>query len=436
MAKKRLADAMPKKYIDKGYGRWLDETNYSDGIGMGGVADLVSDAMDIMKRDESNAEKNGCWRGALAIPPGSFIETMAVNFQRNSSIAPELAVMGAFAYFAAFLCKNEIRLDVQGVIEWPTLWLAILAGSGAGKTTSLDFLEYALEVEIDQIPGAEVPSAKAFLEKLEEKPNALFVVDEMGPFFANAKDQSYMAELPPYLLHIYTHKTIDRSTGGKTLRVENPVLSVLGYSAKGSFFQNFDPIHFASGLAQRFAWIIVDNDPKPTGMWKLRKPEVIEEIQERWSRIARDIVPGTIYKFPDESTAERAFETAYSLLNPDGEIPDGFFRRMMHGAAMRYALIYHILLGKAGQVEIDEEDVAWATRLAYLHAVDTKKILMEANLGRLGGLLKKAEELAKRIHDKEQRDITPRDIVRNLNAVKTTSEAKSLLAMLESAKRE
>lgn len=438
---------MAKKYRRSGYGKWLQEDAQrpaEGGIGkwlvedngepiMNMPKDIVAEAIELMKEQERKAASDGVWRGALAIPPGSFIETLTANFRQNSSIAPELSVMAAFAYFSSFLCKNQIRLQYQGIMEWPTLWLAILAGSGAGKTFVLDYIEEILGGGVDVIEGTEVPTAKAFVEKLIEKSNALFIVDEMGPFFANAKEQGFLAELPSYLLHIYTHKNIERRGGkdGGNIVVENPVLNIIGYSAMASFFEDFDPKHFLTGLAQRFAWVMVEKDPKPTANWKVRKPHVAQEMKERWEKATGAVVPGTIYTIPDDGKAERAFETAYTLLNPKEEIPDSFFRRMMHGCAKRYALIYHILLGKADCLEIDEEDIAWGTRLAYIHATDTKKILAQANLGRLGGLLKKTEELAQRIKDAEGRKITPRDVVRTLNAVKTTAEAKSLIAMLE-----
>lgn len=426
MAKRKGADAVIKKYHKSGAGKWLQE---EDGETVIIPKDLIAEAVELMKEQENKSDNEGVWRGALAIPPGSFIETLAANFRQNSSIAPELAIMAAFAYLSSYLCKNHVRLQCNEIEEWPTLWLAILAGSGAGKTFVLDYIDEILGGGVDVIEGTQVPTAKAFVEKLSEKPNALFIVDEMGPFFANAKEQGFLAELPSYLLHIYTHKNIERR--GENMVVEHPVLNILGYSAKGSFFDDFDPKHFLTGLAQRFAWVMIDKDPKPIATWKVRKPHITKEIQERWEKAIGDVISNTVYTIPDDGRAERAFNTAYTLLNPREEIPDSFFRRLMHGCAKRYALIYHILLGKADRLEIDEEDFAWGTRLAYIHACDTRKILVQANLGRLGGLLKKTEELAEKIMAKEGRALKARDVVRTLSAVKTTAEAKSLISMLE-----
>lgn len=424
MAKQRAAK-VENKYKDKGFGKWLENTGNSVG------SEIVTEAIRIMEEQEAKSS-NGAWRGTLAIPPGSFIETLTANFLKNSSIAPELPMMAAFSYLSSYLCKNGVKLSYHGVEEWPTLWLAILAGSGAGKSFTLDYIEEVLGGGVSVLEGTEVPTAKAFVEKLSETPNCLFIVDEMGPFFASAKEQGFLAELPTYLLHAFTHKKIERRgvKAGEALIVEEPVINVLGCSAKGSFFEDFDPKHFLTGLAQRFAWIMIDKDPTPIATWRVRNEAVVAETRERWQRVIDGITPNTVYCINDQGRADRAFETAYTLLNPNDEIPDSFFRRLMHNAAKRYALIYHILLGKAAVSEIDDEDIAWGVRLAFIHATDTKKILAQANLGRVGLMLKKTEELARRIREKEGRDITARDIVRTLNAIKSTSEAKALLSML------
>jgi hypothetical protein len=218
------------------------------------------------------------------------------------------------------------------------------------------------------------------------------------------------------------------------MTIKSPVLNVLGFSATDSFFDDFDPKHMLTGLAQRFAWIMVEHEPKPMPRWKVRNPAVINEVRERWESSISGLVENTVYKVPAEEKADRAFSTAYDLLNPRDDIPDSFFRRLMHGAFKRYALLYHILLGKAEVLELDEEDFAWATRLAYIHAQDTISILRRANTGRLGKLLEKVEAMEAKWLATKGRELTPRDIAMNLNAVKSTAEAKSLLEMVKSQK--
>lgn len=422
---KKNYDAVRAQEKNSGFGFFLssDETfdNEND------IKNLIKETIDIM--DRNNKITSDVWRGIYAIPPGSFIESVASNFLNNSSIPAELPTMACLSYFSSYICKNNVRLEFQGVKEHPTLWLAVLASSGAAKTFVLDYLEEILKCDINVIESTEIPTSKSFIEKIAENPLSLFIIDEMGPFFKNTKDQSYLSELPTYLLHIYTHKTIDRSVGGKQLIAEHPILNILGYSAKDSFFEDFDYKNFLTGCAQRFAWVLVDKDPEPIPTWKVRKKEIIDETQRRWYKAIDKIRQDSIYTIPDDGTAEKAFNIAYKLLNPKQELPDSFFRRMMHGAVRRYALLYHLLLGKADIPVIDEEDIAWATRLAYIHTQDTLKILSESKLGRLGGLLKKVETLKVK-YQNEGKDLLTRDVVKNIWGVKTVSEAKQLMELL------
>lgn len=417
MAKKN-SEIVLKQYQDSGYGRWLMDDAPE--------AREVAEALELMR-----ATNTDIWRGTMAIPPNSFIEALASTFRQHSSIAIELPIMSAFAYLASYLCQNDIKYILDDREDYPTLWIAMLASSGAGKTTVLDYIEEALGGNVATL-GESIASARMFVEKLAETPNALWIKDEMGPFFANAKEQSYLSELPEYLLHIYTHKQIDRSTTRAKLVVDNPVLNVLGMSASGSFFDDFDPKHFLSGLAQRFCWVFVDKEPKSKALWHIREPDRIAETKARWDRIVSELKPGMRYHIPRNGSAEQAFSIAWDLLNPGEEnMPDSFFRRMMHGGAIRYAVLYHILLGKAAQPEIDQEDIAWAARLAYLHVCDTRKILEYAKLGKVGAMLDKVEKLGERIRRQHNRELTARDIARNINAVRTAGEAKQLLELYQ-----
>lgn len=372
---------------------------------------------------------NGLWNGLLAIPPGSFIEAIVADFQAESSVALPLPVMMSFVYLSSYLCQQGIKIDFAGREEWPTLWICLLADSGGAKTFTLKFLREMFG-EIDYFDN--FSSSKEFVEKLVEMPNALWIQDEFGPFFKSIKEQTYLAETDRYLLKIYDNDPITRNTGGETREIAEPVLNILGSSATKSFFKDFDARNFITGLAQRFLWVWVEKPEQQKAIWKVRKQRYTDEIKARWKNITASIKPNTTYRMLDDTEAEKAFEFAFESISGLTPLSDDFYRRIMFAAAKSYSLIYHILLGKGDIPEIDAEDVAWATRLAYLHVKDTIRILDVAGGGKTNQLLDKIDELAKRIRKERNSDITARDIQRTFNktyGIKTATEAKQYLEM-------
>lgn len=414
---RRNSDAVRAKEKNSGFGLWLNSDDKSKAA-----------ILEILKQMDEEKSK---WSGLLAIPPGSFIEAVVSTFSKETSIAIQLPAMMSFVYISSFLCQNNVRVELDKDLKWPTLWICLLAESGGAKTFTLKFLQKVLDKENKLNVIKSFSSSKEFIDLLVETPNCLLLQDEFGPFFKNIKEQSYLAETNKYLLDAYGNEKLTRNTGGVKREVEEPVLNILGTTATSSFFEDFDPTNFVNGLAQRFLFVRTDKPEKQKPLWKVRQDVYTNEISDRWSRTCGLVKPNTVYKIKDYGRAEIAFDIAYTAIESKVELGDDFLRRIMFAAAISYSVIYHVLLGKADEEYIDEEDIAWAARLAYLHANEAKTILELAGGGKLRQLIDKAEALALRIKEKENRSITARDLARNLNAVKTTAEAKQLLSLLD-----
>lgn len=96
---------------------------------------------------------------------------------------------------------------------------------------------------------------------------------------------------------------------------------------------------------------------------------------------------------------------------------------------IRYALIYHILLGDESN-EISVVDMGWAGRICSLHIKDACELLEGHDKSDLQNLIEQAERVIGKLKEKGEA-ITPRNLVRNMSKIKTTMEAKALLSLVE-----
>ena len=98
-------------------------------------------------------------------------------------------------------------------------------------------------------------------------------------------------------------------------------------------------------------------------------------------------------------------------------MPASFFRRIMW-RTFKYALVYHVLLGKAEAV-IDAEDVGWAVRVAGLHLADARRLLDGYRLTDLEKVVVKAEAVQARLG----RRPTKRELISDVRGIKNNAMA-------------
>ena len=274
----------------------------------------------------------------------------------------------------------------------------------------------------------EPASAAKFIEDLSTHNKSLWIRDEFAQFLKALEQQPHMAEIRDYLLRVYDGKRVERNTKKSSIRVDDPALCILGLTVLQTFKEAVSPESMLDGFAQRFSYIVAKRDPsrpsKDFPIYDMR--EYQDRIRSEWQKLIGSVDTLDYSVGPD---GEAAFRESFAmLLPPNEEVPMSFFRRIMF-RGVRYALLYHILLGKTGSV-IDAADMGWAGRICGLHIHDAAWVVGEHGLPDVERLCTRAEELKARILKEEGRPITPRDIVRGVYGIKNTNEAKAILGII------
>lgn len=365
------------------------------------------------------------WRGLIATPPSSLLSTVISAFRTNTDIPLEIPFFATLHFLAAHMLAKGITVEFVGQTVRPDLWTVVLASSGSGKTFATGVLEKFTGQEAS---FPEPASAAKFIEDLATHNNEMWVRDEFAQFLKALDQQPHMTEIRDYLLRVYDGKKVERNTKKASVKVENPALCILGLSVLESFKDSVSPESMLDGFAQRFSYVIAKRDParpaKDFPIYDMRDCQ--DRIRKEWNEVVSHIVHTQYILGPE---AEVAFRESFAMLLPaNEEVPTSFFRRIMF-RGIRYALLYHVLLGKESPV-IDASDMGWAGRICGLHIHDAAWLVGEHGLPDLERLCRKAEELRAKILKEEDRAVTARDIVRGIHGIRNTAEARAILQMI------
>lgn len=365
------------------------------------------------------------WRGEVLVPPGSYLDVAVNAFRETTDIPLEVPAAVAMSLVSTRLVKAGSQIDFAGSKISPALWTVVLAASGAGKTFAANALMNLTGVQ-DSFP--EPASAAKFVEDLSNHNRSLWVRDEFGQFLRSIDQQAHMAEIKDLVLRLYDGKTIVRNTKKEEIKIEEPCLVILGMTVFESFKSCVPSEAIVDGFAQRFLYTVARNDPKrPPLSVPIYEPALHrEEIQRAWAAIeATPLHP--VYTASEAALA--AFKVMFRAWQTPGEtLPSSFFRRVMF-AAVRYAMVYHLLLRDGGS-ELTETDFAWAGRMVGQHLDDARAVLNDYGLGELERLVSRAEQVKAELASLG-RPCKPRDLIRKINAIKTAAQASAILDLIE-----
>jgi hypothetical protein len=172
--------------------------------------------------------------------------------------------------------------------------------------------------------------------------------------------------------------------------VLSPQVSILGLSQHATWHSKVSPESMLDGFAARFSVMIARNDPTRKmidfPVWKITGTDWLSG----WEKCEKQIRP--CYRVTAE--AEAAFLHGFRQFAVGCELPESFFRRILH-SAHRIACVYHVLQAKASD-EIDEADYGWALRLIRHQLHDAAQIIGEQNFGEVERICLTAEGLRQR----------------------------------------
>lgn len=367
------------------------------------------------------------WRGNMAIPPASFLEAATAVFKNETDIALELPLFSALNFTAAHLLHLNAGIDFSNQIIKSDIWTIILAESGSAKTFANTVFEKAIDIKNFFDSG--IQSAAKFIEEFQRHNNGFWIRDEFAQLLKAMKTQPYLEELKEYLLKIYDNKTIMRKTLNREVIVENPALVLLGLNVYSTYLTNVSLEDILDGFAQRFNYVIAQPDPERPDLSVALYPfKVLKDtIRKSWKKIN---FPRQDKKYILGPGATKSFEESfYNYASIEAsKLPASFLRRTLF-KSLKYALIYHVILGKGNKKEIDTEDISWAMRIVLLHISDIKDILKNYGFSELEKTIQKVENLKKKLA-LQGKPMKTRDIISNVKEIRSVPEAKAILKII------
>lgn len=365
------------------------------------------------------------------VPPGSLLEQIMEAFEATTDIPLEIPVFATLHYLSALLLQKGVVINFAGQHVRPDIWSICLAESGAGKTYAQSMVKKALDTDISMFN--DFASAAKFMEELRDNNKGLWTRDEFAQFLKQLEVQPHMNDAKDYLLRCYDGNPISRATKGETITVEDPALVIFGSTVFSTFRDNITQEMLLDGFAQRFAYVIAERDPSRGHVAIYRMPAKLEAIKQSWDVLGHnDFSP----EYRVDEVSEKAFEEAFRVLlgrANSADVPLSYFRRILF-RAVKYALIYHILLGKPGTL-LDKEDFGYAARVCALNLRDLRKLLDQFQLSEFQVLSDKAEAYVRRKQAAGEKT-TPGKLVAGVRGVGNANNARALLDFLLETKPE
>lgn len=367
--------------------------------------------------------KDYSWEGVRHLPPGSLLETVCAAFQHGTDIPLELPLFTTLGMVASHLLTHEVTIDLRGQEISPAIWTILLAPSGTGKTFTVTQTLNMCAADLKMVSDS--ASAAKWIENLAEANGGLWIKDEIGQYLKTISEQTHMAEIKEYLLATYDSRPISRNTKQNTITIEKPRMVVLGYTVDETWSTNVPAESMLDGFAQRFNYVFAKRrtgELRPLydlSPWR-------ERVRAHWQKLEA-LQLHDRYHLSNDAIA--AYEEAFKRLigGAGASLPVSFTRRVLF-SAIRYALLYHIILGKTEPV-IDAVDMGWSARLIERHLRDGCVLLDGYGASELEKKVRKVEDLLKLFRSRNA-TLTPRDIIRNIAGIQHVSEARAVYQLI------
>ena len=334
------------------------------------------------------------------LKPGGLLEEFGDYVERSRAVSSRLFSLAiGIAALGALIGQKISIFNLRS-----NFYFLLLARSGIGKDAAQAALLALTDVESllkEYFDNCDVTSDTAILKLLERQPVCLSVLDEVGFFFnENKNERSPGRKITQLMLKLFS--STDRSEGKRYADSRNDVIlpyhhySLVGSTTPEVIFKAFTSSDAASGLIPRCLFVAEDSEPVRPKLNTSRDGE--EELARRLAEIAELEIPvvrnGNLdlagrpvpKEIPVSDDAQKLFEAfsdkAHALKvkhNRDSIKGPIYNRCFEHGAKL--ALVHAVSRCGAAVVEdqILPEDAAFGIELAEI-LTEWTAIQFEANL--------------------------------------------------------
>lgn len=315
-------------------------------------------------------------------PPGSFLEILLKEVKYKTDLPPEIALGVFVSQLSSLLAQNGVTVSWFDDTSHPChmdMWLLVLAPSGAGKTWLRNLVREVLGFSVKELP--EPGSGSAFLHALSEQGGiSLWNRDEYGQLIKQIKDGGPLGPIRGHMLQAYDHGKLEINTlkNGQII-IEHPVLSIFGSTVDTTFKSCVDAEMLSDGLLARHLFFVASMGKLK--MSRYPRQEIVESLSAHKFTIdlRANITKETEYIIGPEAS-ELYDELWKDLANSIGNSIDPAYFRRTTWAVSKYAVIYHLNLGKMGNI-IDADSMRWAWRMIQLHIQYAREALVLCDPG-------------------------------------------------------
>lgn len=276
-------------------------------------------AADAAARQEVNNSTN-----EIAFPPGLMGEVAQHFFDTAQRPVREVALAGAFCFFAGILGRCFNTYTGSGL----NMYMLIVAKTGTGKEGAQHGISRLINQLRPYVPGivdfmgpGEFSSGQAVIRTLDEHPCFVSVLGEFGLTLKQLNDPhagAHIVKLRKALLDLFgksgwediLNPTAYSDSTKNTKLVQAPCITLLGESTPESLYDNIDPSSIADGLLPRFHIVEYRGERPATNPHANRRP-----AEALLKRIAEVVAVAIALKQQNKCITVEAVPEARKLLN-------------------------------------------------------------------------------------------------------------------------
>lgn len=306
------------------------------------------------------------------IPEGSILDAIDKYFLEFTDIPRELPFYSVLHYLSTLMLQQGVHImrpDKQ--VIFPDLWTVLLAASGAGKSMTQKAISQALGGPIQMFP--DFSSTLKLMQNLETHNRSLYLRDEFAQLIKAIRTDSKMDGVRDIFLQAYNNDQLTYRTKTTNITIDQPALSVLGFTPIATITTAISADMLDDGFAQRFAFCFAEKEPGRRRIADYDFGGLGPGVKPLWDKITSTPFHE---RYHLDEVGRAVYQKAFELLVERSEeigLREDYARRVLW-RSYKYGLLYHVLAGKTDPY-LHADDIAFGARLAAFNLRDSARLL-------------------------------------------------------------
>lgn len=281
-------------------------------------------------------------RGIPELPKDSILSEI-FEYTRKKSHAPDQVIFWSIFSFCGAAINDKIYFNFAGKNIFPNFPLLIIAGSGIGKSSSINIIEKIFRDSLPYIIPENVTS-EALFKNMAEKgtvnqrtTSAFWIVSEMADTFGNKDYQKGIVPKITRLLDNPRNMTVSRAGNKDDIVIVNTALLHCIFASTFPWFIGYgEEGTVTGGFMPRLNVIKCEDDPRFTP-FPIQDREHEIYLRDKLKKELLEIKQGIQELTPE--LEEIRFEFHKDLLDTDDEVKRNYIARQFESFARIYMIL-------------------------------------------------------------------------------------------------